>query len=77
MGEGRHYISSGMLQCRRKEPRKVLFISDSHTSHCSDVAVLYLAAENEATLICLASHFTWYLQPISSCSTNGGRGSGL
>ncbi|GFR08759.1 HTH CENPB-type domain-containing protein [Trichonephila clavata] len=51
----------------RKEPGKVLLILDSHASHCSDVTVLDLAAENAVTLFCLPSLFTPYLQSLD-CS---------
>ncbi|GFV08853.1 DDE-1 domain-containing protein [Trichonephila clavipes] len=50
----------------RREPRKVLLIFNSHTSHCLDVTVLDLAAENEVILLCPPSHITHNLQSFDS-----------
>lgn len=49
----------------RKQNGKVLLILDCHSSHCSDIDVLDFAAENDIILLCLPSHATNYLQPLS------------
>ncbi|GFQ93458.1 DDE-1 domain-containing protein [Trichonephila clavata] len=45
----------------RKEPGKVLPIFDGQASHCSDVVVLDLAAENDVIIFCLPRNITQYL----------------
>ncbi|GFY39206.1 hypothetical protein TNIN_406841 [Trichonephila inaurata madagascariensis] len=57
----------------RKEPRKVLLILDSQASHCSDVAVFDLAAENNVILFSSKPHhpiFTATLWLVSQTTEN-------
>ncbi|GFS74331.1 atrial natriuretic peptide receptor 2 [Trichonephila clavipes] len=73
MNESSTYINSNELMkflknhfIPRKEPGKVLNILDSNTSHCSDVAALDLAAENDVILFSSKPHHpvftvTWAL----------------
>ncbi|GFS57698.1 HTH CENPB-type domain-containing protein [Trichonephila inaurata madagascariensis] len=67
MNETSTYINLNVFMKFSKNhfiPRKVLLILDSHTSHCSDVAVLDLVAENEAIFFSLPNHFNQYLQSL-------------
>lgn len=41
-----------------------MLILDGHSSHCSDVELLDLAASNDVIMLCLPSHTTHWLQPL-------------
>jgi hypothetical protein len=49
----------------RKPSGKVLIVLDGNSSHVTDTDILDFANENDIVLLCLSSHSTHNLQPIS------------